>query len=259
MGNVTAIDTARRLVNWENTRWNWKRGIRCDKRLTDAAKVLAAALCDQFADRDTGACFPSVSTLAESLGKSERSIQRSIAALRDAGWLDTVVRGRGDRGGRGGSRQQQGSEFIFLLPGEKAETKRESEAPEVKQRATTVSPFRPKGDTQRVTPVTVKGDIRVVPPCTPYKDKPNLNQRARDTQPASTDARHPVPLGSFLAESWSDWLKAKGFPDIEVLADRVSHAGEEVWLMPIRSPPTDSDVTGMRIALRWAEQRKDRI
>lgn len=179
MSNVTSINVARRVVNWEDTRWAWKRGVRGDKRLPDAAKVLAATLCDDFANHGSGFCNPAIRTLAESLGKSERSIQRCIAALKQAGWLDTVVRGRGDRGGHSRSKGNQGSEFVFLMGAEKAGIQAEEEHAKADQRAAVVSPFKPKGDTQRVTPVTVKGDSPVVPPCTPYKDKPNSNQRAR--------------------------------------------------------------------------------
>ena len=154
MSNVTSIAAHRVVVSWENTRWIWKRGVRQDDRLTDAAKILAAALCDDFAHHEIGACFPSIATLAESIAKSERSIQRAIAALRAAGWLDTLVRGRGDRRGTGNSKREQGSEFIFLMAGENpaaCETDTQSDAD---QRATNVSPFKPKGDRQRVTPVT---------------------------------------------------------------------------------------------------------
>lgn len=253
MGNVTPLSAARRVVSWANTRWNWKRGVRQDARLTDAAKVLAAALCDDWANHETGFCNPSISTLAESLGKSERSIQRSIAALRDAGWLNTIVRGRGDRGG---GRVAQGSEFLFLMAEECPQAEPVERRVHTSEKVTQLSPYRQKGDTQRVTPVTVKGDIRVVPPCTPYKDKPNLNQSARDREAAPSRAMHPISIGGAVAENWEGWLKRHGHPALAALAVRSKYAGEAVWLLPIRSPPVTGDAIEERIVQRWIDERE---
>lgn len=161
MGNVTPLSVARLVVSWANTGWNWKRDVRQDARLTDAAKVLAAALCDDWANHETGFCISSISTLAESLGKSERSIQRSIAALRDAGWLNTIVRGRGDRGG---GRSAQGSEFVFLMAEETSQSEPSERPAQTSEKVTHLSPCRQMGDTQRVTPVTVKGVLPWGPP-----------------------------------------------------------------------------------------------
>lgn len=172
MSNVTPISAARRSVSWSDTRWDWKRGVRQDDRLPDAAKVLAAALCDDWANHNTGFCNPSVATLARALGKAERSVQRSIAALKAAGWLETVVRGRGDRGGHG--KGEQGSEFVFLMADPRATEVPVQTAETAIEKVTELSPFREKGDTERVTPVTVKGDIRVIPPCTPFTDMGEL-------------------------------------------------------------------------------------
>lgn len=255
MGNVTPISIARRVVSWRDTRWDWKRGVREDARLTDAAKVLAAALCDDWANCDTGFCNPSIKTLASALGKSERSIQRSIAALKDAGWVDTIVRGRGDRGGRGGERGEQGSEFVFLIAGESTAAKTDNRPVHSSEKVTQLAPFKARVDAQRVTPVTVKGDIRVAPPCTPYKDKPNSNQSARDPAAAPCRLMHPISIGGADAENWQGWLRGRGHPDLAALSVRAEYAGDEVWLVPLRRPPVAGDEIERRIVQRWIDER----
>jgi len=220
MANVTPITAARRHVQWSDTRWAWKRGVRQDASLSDAAKVLAAALCDDWANHESGFCNPSVATLAKSLGKAERSIQRAIAALKAAGWLDTVVRGRGDRGGNG--KGDQGSEFVFLMAQPQAPETVSEAAGNDAEKVTPLAPFRDKGDTQRVTLVTVKGDNRVVPPCTPYKDKPTLNQGARAGEGGSRPTIHrasgqrssgtSVQAGEAdVTRFWAEKIRAGGY------------------------------------------------
>lgn len=177
MSSVASITHARRVVSWGNTRWDWKRAVRQDERLSDAAKVLAATLCDDFANHGTGFCNPSVAALARGLGKSERSIQRAISALKAAGWIDTIVRGRGDRGSAG--KNDQGSEFIFLMAARDCSPEPEKAPDPATEKVADMAPLRNAERAQRVTPAAVKGDTRVVSPCTPYKDKPILNQRAR--------------------------------------------------------------------------------
>lgn len=233
MANVTSITVARRHVQWSDTRWAWKRGVRQDASLSDAAKVLAAALCDDWANHDSGFCNPSVATLAKALGKAERSIQRSIAALKAAGWLDTVVRGRGDRGGNG--KGDQGSEFVFLMAQPKAPETAPEPAENEPENVTQLAPFREKGDTQRVTPVTVKGDIRVVSPCTPYKDKPTLNQGARaggggskptkataSGQRVSSDSPEAVERG--FIQFWAKTIRDGGYVAPSVVAPHRAQA-----------------------------------
>lgn len=254
MANVTPITAARRHVQWSDTRWAWKRGVRQDASLPDAAKVLAAALCDDWANHESGFCNPSVATLAKSLGKAERSIQRAIAALKAAGWLDTVVRGRGDRGGNG--KGDQGSEFVFLMAQPKGPETVSEAAGNDAEKVTQLAPFMEKGDTQRVTLVTVKGDKRVIPPCTPYKDKPTLNQGARGHVAPPCKSMHPISINSAGAESWDAWLQRRGHPPIEALAECGNYAGEPVWLLPIRSPPMTGNRIEEAIVQRWIEERR---
>lgn len=45
-----------------------------------------------FADRDTGESWPSVATIGEASGMSERNARRTIASLRAAGWLRVTPR-----------------------------------------------------------------------------------------------------------------------------------------------------------------------
>lgn len=48
-----------------------------------------------FADRDTGESWPSVATIGEASGMSERNARRTIARLHELGWLRIRARSRG--------------------------------------------------------------------------------------------------------------------------------------------------------------------
>ncbi len=56
-----------------------------------------AALSD-YANNKTGLCWPKMSTLADTLGISVRSVQRHLAALRELGLIEFVQRRRSARG-----------------------------------------------------------------------------------------------------------------------------------------------------------------
>lgn len=84
------------MDNWNTERWTWKRAVRQDGRLSDAAKLLAVSLCDDFAHHKTGYCNPSVGKVATALGKSDRAVQRAIKDLLRTGWIGVkYARGRG--------------------------------------------------------------------------------------------------------------------------------------------------------------------
>jgi DNA-binding transcriptional MocR family regulator len=61
-----------------------------DKRFSATTKLLLAQLRDHR-NRRTGQCYPRQATLARELGVSVDTVQRSLNALRQAGWL-TVFR-----------------------------------------------------------------------------------------------------------------------------------------------------------------------
>ena len=225
-------ERARPLQNWSSNRWGWKRAIRRDAYLSDAAKLLAATLCDDFAHHETAVCNPSVETLAEALAKSERSIQRALAELKDGHWIAVAaVQGRGRKNE---IRFLNGDGTVALTPS---------------QKVTALSPKEP----EKVTTVTLKGDKRV----TPYnKDKPNKNQRACASREAE-DPRQPhqrkvVHFGSHNLTAWNAWLAERGFKfAVEQLAPKASDRDGVGYDMPGRMPPAKYDKIGEVIADRY--------
>ena len=223
--------TADLVSNWSADRWNWKRAVRRDARLSDAAKVLAAALCDDFAHHETAFCNPLVETLAEALAKSTRSVQRALAELKDAMWVAVAeVKGRGRKNEIS---FLKGDGTVAFIPSEKV---------------TRLSPKEP----EKVTAVAQKGD-RSVTPCN--KDKPTKNQKAREAE-ANEDPRQPhqravVPHGSHHLADWNAWLASNGFSiTVEQIAPKTSDAKSIGFDMPTRVPPEAGSIPE-RIACRY--------
>ena len=119
-----------------------------DASISDGAKLLATCFCDTFAHHKTGFCNPTVATLGEALGKSDRAIQRALVELGKAGWIEVEhARGRGKT-----------SHILFLTGDDPAAfgaaekvTRLSASQPE---RVPDVSPFTP----ERVTLAVEKGD-----------------------------------------------------------------------------------------------------
>lgn len=229
--NTPLAVTSSAVGNWAADRWNWKRAVRRDARLSDAAKVLAAALCDDFAHHETGFCNPLIETLADALAKSPRSVQRALAELKDAMWIAVPeVKGRGRK-----------NEIAFLK-GDGVVTFTPSE------KVTRLSPITP----EKVTTVARKGDRSV----TPYnKDKPTINQKAREADanedPRQFHQRQIVPYGSPHLADWNAWLSRNGFA---VTVDQIAPKGSDAtcigYDMTSRIPPEAGSIPE-RIACRY--------
>lgn len=216
------------MDNWSHNRWAWKKAVRSDGRLSDAVKVLAAALCDDFAHHQTGFCNPLIETLAGALAKSDRSVQRALAELRKFGWIEVQ-----QQPGRGKT-----SEILFFK-GDGTVTFAPSE------KVTTMASYRP----ERVTTMAQKGDRCV----TPYnKDKPKFNQRAGASARPSPQCAKVIAPDSPEEELWGAWLLAKRFPSLAQLGIRSSDSKGRGWDAPFAVPPIDSDELECRIAMKWA-------
>lgn len=242
------------LKNWRQRRWNWKRAVRQDQSISDAAKVLAAALCDDFAHHETGYCIPGTDTLAEALGKDRRSVQRAMRQLREAGWIVTEHR----RGSKDAAR-------IFFAMAEETSVgsvasvahRDESEDRETADKSVALCPETGdrsvaaqarSGDTCGAT-----GDRSVVSPCTPYKDKPRSNQRA----PSTSDCPAPhlvvcIKPGSPGDEAWTEWATERGWPTHRQTNIRCSDAAGVGWNLPFSYPPNPDDEIGTSIAEKRA-------
>lgn len=227
---------------WSRARWDWKRAVRKDRSLSDGAKLLAAALCDDFAHHETGFCNPAVETLADALGKSARQVQRALAELRDEQWIAIrYAEGRGKR-----------SDISFLSgQGEAAFSTSESVrhmASQDRKGVSHLSPIRERSAEERVTDLARKGDRYV----TPFKDKPNSNQKesARADAPPAEPVLVRIERGSHHEAAWNEWLAAGRWPTLCQLDRR---AGDG-WAVPSRLPPRDGDWLEARIAEKWASR-----
>ena len=76
--------------DWNKRRFVWKSHILKCQDLPRGAKQLGVVLCDTYANRDTGQCWPSNETLAICLAVGVRSIQRYMAALFANNWVKKV-------------------------------------------------------------------------------------------------------------------------------------------------------------------------
>lgn len=131
--------------------WVWEHS---DAGGTDRLVLLAIA---DAADDNGRNAWPSVATIASKCNVSERTVQRSIQSLEDAGELKVTKQGGGHGGMRADRRPNR-----YALP--------------VPDGATDCHPERGDG----VTPVTERGDTVVADGVTPLSPNPSLNVPERD-------------------------------------------------------------------------------
>lgn len=65
----------------------WIRAVRDHGGALEARARLAALVVASYADADGSNCFPSVETVARGMGMSDRTAQRALDDLEQAGWL----------------------------------------------------------------------------------------------------------------------------------------------------------------------------
>lgn len=82
---------------WSKRRFNWKEEIQSSRDLSRGAKLLATHLCDKYAGRNNGQCWPSNRKLAEAQACTVRTIQRHISELIEAGWVKVIPSSRHKR------------------------------------------------------------------------------------------------------------------------------------------------------------------
>lgn len=243
------------MSDWTAARFEWLGLVLRDRALSDPAKLLAAALTNDFASRDTGECWPSWEVLAAFLGKSERTVSRAVADLERSGYLSV------DRGnGRG-----QRTRLSLGLYGEKSALSRSDGSRRAEKVARIVSltaqkrvsnvsgknPSNLSGQHhERATDLTRKG-VRSV---TPYnKVKPRIEPRTReraceDRKPdVMTDGYHLDSGEGWLVRRWESWLSGAGLPPLDEIARKACHEGRKLWLMPFRfHPRTPEDEAAAR-------------
>jgi hypothetical protein len=219
---------------WAKDRWQWIGDVLAAPDLSHTAKLIGVALAQGFANHETAECRPGLKALMAAVSISRATVLRALADLQAAGWLEK----------RGGNAPGRLAAYGFLFPQQVSSLRPEQ-----------VSSLRP----EQVSPVSATGLNPEISPCTPYKDKPHMNHRAREQTPRQAIRGLPQPQcpttlilpGSVAAERWNDWLAANGFPGL----DRIGFKVEGSYRMPLAGAPSrgEGDTPAARLALRWAD------
>lgn len=205
-------------------RFEWVKAVTQSGDLVPVAKNIATALALEFANEETGQLNPSMSTLADYVKVSVRTVKRAIKSLADAGWL-ARTEGRGRGNSTSYSLQSPGKIIRFSA----------------QKKGVTTGPLT----REKVTAVVTKG---VTGGPSHYKDKQSLEQRARGpSDKPSPHLQFVVHHGSFHEDNWNAWLEARKYPPLREIGERGSDGGGTGWIMPQRSPP-NADGTAMRVA-----------
>ncbi|WP_212710202.1 helix-turn-helix domain-containing protein [Rhodobacter sp. JA431] len=224
--------------------------MRRDAGLSDAAKVLAAALCDDFAHHETGFCNPSLETLAEAVGKSVRTVQRALAELRAAGWIEvSEAHGRG-----------RCNEFGFLKGANPDAFSTSEKVTRLTRQAPEKVTNLTRGKTENTSNLTRKGDNPDMPPTPPYKDKPTNNQKAGAKAAVLSDPRQPhqraVVHQGYQLEAWNDWLSCNGFEcRLQDISEKLSDQGGLGFDWVSRMPPATDNLIESNCAKRFVNFR----
>lgn len=150
-----------------------------DLPLSSTEKLVLLALAD--CANDEGECWPSIATIGRKACIGERSVQRSIQSLKDAGHLTRIeVTGKGCR--------------YIIHP-------RQNGTPATKSPVTQVSAPPPQS---HPTPATVA-------------PKPSMNHQ-EPSKVKSSDDDAPLSVKE-LVQDWNDFAKPLGLPLVVVLSD----------------------------------------
>ena len=84
----------------EHRRWRW-RLLSADGPASPVQRLVAVVLFDFYATSPDGRIFPSLATIAEKVGTSERTVRVAVAGLVAGGWVSVTERpGTGGQGWR---------------------------------------------------------------------------------------------------------------------------------------------------------------
>ncbi|NPD14478.1 hypothetical protein HOY34_04595 [Xinfangfangia sp. D13-10-4-6] len=200
--------------------------------LKPAAKIVLWHLADRH-NGDTGQCNPKQERLAQDCEMSRSTLNLHLNELERLGLIRRIVTIDG------ATKRQRPTAYVLIG------FEREAESD---NRTRTASGNR----TRKPCPKKPESRVRNSDTKNPVKEP---GKHARETG-APKRSMHPIPVSGSGAENWSAWLKRSDHPPIDELAERAEHAGEPVWLLPIRSPPRAGDRIEEGIVLRWIEERR---
>ncbi|MGY2982660.1 helix-turn-helix domain-containing protein [Bradyrhizobium sp. USDA 4508] len=94
------------------------KAVRADPGLSAPAKCVMSALVLDFYNNESGRCNPSVSTIAESIGRTTRAVIPVIQELKASGWVEVVT----TKGGASTNSNQYRFDFSRRLGGDGIDT-----------------------------------------------------------------------------------------------------------------------------------------
>lgn len=199
----------------------WGDLLRREGVVSDGAKMLAWEMMS-YPSAKQMKCEVSRSKLAKNLSVEEKTIQRRVKELEQAGWITRQV----------GSGRGNWTKYQLVFPPNKG-----------------IDPAPLLGKEKKTDP-SRKGDT-LVPP---YKDKPHINPQSR-----SRAVRHrgspaiSVALTPMMLTKWRGWLMRSGYDQLE--AERLTT--EDPLILPFLLPPDDHDQVEKRIAARFFQSKFD--
>lgn len=205
-------------------RFKWSKAVRRSD-VNSTAKTLADTLALDFANSKTGQLNPSRATLARSINKSEATVKRALATLRDAGWLACID----DRTGR-----NRTASYRLLMPGHAAgnthtPTANAGQKGPATQKQSGVRSGRNAGQSRNVH----------------IRKKHNIEQKARASDPDVRPDTSGILVGpqSHGERAWERFLEEHGWPSLAELDVR---NGVD-WVMPFSLPPAPDNDLQIRI------------
>ena len=206
----------------------WARAVRAAEGLAPAAKLVAWALSEQFADAN-GQAWPRKQVIADAIDLSPDSVKRGIKQLEAAGFL--VVERAAGRG--------RASTYQLAMPGDLAA-----------ENGGNVAPFPPR---KRGQGCAAKGGraapaYKNPPRNPPTRTRPHAHApSARRNRPLITT--HVVTFDSSIAE-WRDWVGRRGLELDSLGAGVVLNEGRR-YALPFEKPPLNSNREDCEMADRW--------
>ena len=219
--------------------------------LPAGAKNVATVLLTQFANHETGRCFPGNASLATATASSLATVKRLLRALEAGGWIvRDVAAGRGRK-----------AAIRFTSPARL--TRPEPRRAARSEAGKGVNPD-PRAKAEKGSILIGKG----VNPDPPYiRPEPTLTKRARGGARARPPADAAPARGPALSyrlirfeereriAEWDRWLAARGRGSLRAVAAPGSDAAGRGYLVPLRYPPEAGRADAERDVIRWLSWR----
>ena len=224
----------------------WLELLSCDADISDNAKCVALHIITRYVNGHTEEAWPSYRTIAESLGKSVKTIQRAIHDLELGGWFD-VVRGNGSRV----STRYRPSENSIL------------QACEAREKTDKVVTLNPRKGRQNCPKRRSDLSSKEGQNCHPnLKSQKNKNLTRRHALPRN-EAR-PAISALFISkretgklDSWSEWFAEKGLQDLEQIAHSVCRNGSDGFILPYYYPPSADNPERDEFCFEYFQSRQN--